>query len=106
MIYSLVFGEGVVNDATSVVLFNTIQKIDVENLHGKAALRIIGSFFYLFTTSTTLGVTVSMGSELYRHEMTFNLLLDRIYLLVHMEFLMFQMKEMYFKSFTCVVRVI
>ncbi|KAJ0045207.1 hypothetical protein Pint_04000 [Pistacia integerrima] len=104
LVYSLVFGEGVVNDATSIVLFNTIQKIDVENLDGKAALRIIGSFFYLFTTSTTLGITVSMGSELYRHEMTFNLLLDRINLLVHMQFLMFQMKEMYFKSFTFVVR--
>ncbi|XP_031284196.1 sodium/hydrogen exchanger 4 isoform X2 [Pistacia vera] len=58
LVYSLVFGEGVVNDATSIVLFNAIQKIDVENLDGKAALRIIGSFFYLFTTSTTLGITL------------------------------------------------
>ncbi|KAJ0103476.1 hypothetical protein Patl1_04051 [Pistacia atlantica] len=60
LVYSLVFGEGVVNDATSIVLFNAIQKIDVENLHGKAALRIIGSFFYLFTTSTTLGITAGL----------------------------------------------
>ncbi|XP_031284199.1 sodium/hydrogen exchanger 4 isoform X3 [Pistacia vera] len=60
LVYSLVFGEGVVNDATSIVLFNAIQKIDVENLDGKAALRIIGSFFYLFTTSTTLGITAGL----------------------------------------------
>ncbi|KAG6493093.1 hypothetical protein ZIOFF_048069 [Zingiber officinale] len=29
LLYSLVFGEGVVNDATSVVLFNAIQKFDL-----------------------------------------------------------------------------
>lgn len=58
MLYSLVFGEGVVNDATSIVLFKAVQKIDIGNLHGKAVLRVIRDFFYLFTTSTTLGITV------------------------------------------------
>lgn len=56
------FGEGVVNDATSVVLFNAVQKIDVTRLDGWAALRVLGDFLYLFTTSTALGVAVSSGS--------------------------------------------
>jgi NhaP-type Na+/H+ or K+/H+ antiporter len=29
LLYSLVFGEGVVNDATSVVLFNAIENLDI-----------------------------------------------------------------------------
>ena len=58
LLYSLVFGEGVVNDATSVVLFNTIQKLDVNRLHGRQAVRILLDFLYLFSTSTALGVSV------------------------------------------------
>lgn len=61
-LYSLVFGEGVVNDATSVVLFNAIQKLDVSTLDSKTALHTIGDFCYLFCTSTALGVAVSMTS--------------------------------------------
>ncbi|XP_010545261.1 PREDICTED: sodium/hydrogen exchanger 4 [Tarenaya hassleriana] len=55
-LYSLVFGEGVVNDATSVVLFNAVQKIHVEKFNGWAALHILGDFLYLFSSSTVLGV--------------------------------------------------
>lgn len=58
-LYSLVFGEGVVNDATSVVLFNAIKKIDVSSLEGRTVLKVLGDFLYLFTTSTLLGVAVS-----------------------------------------------
>lgn len=61
LLYSLVFGEGVVNDATTVVLFNAIQKIDVTKLNSKAGLRLIVDFLYLFSTSTALGVTVSLN---------------------------------------------
>lgn len=59
MLYSLVFGEGVVNDATSVVLFNAIQKLDVSHLNGWTAIHILVDFLYLFLTSTVLGVSVS-----------------------------------------------
>ncbi|KAK6934529.1 Cation/H+ exchanger [Dillenia turbinata] len=38
LLYSLVFGEGVVNDATSVVLFNAIRKLDGNILDAWAAL--------------------------------------------------------------------
>ncbi|GLT83620.1 hypothetical protein SLE2022_018970 [Rubroshorea leprosula] len=59
-LYSLVFGEGVVNDATSVVLFNAIQKIDVARLNRWTSLQVIGDFFYLFATSTALGVSIGL----------------------------------------------
>ncbi|GKV38711.1 hypothetical protein SLEP1_g46594 [Rubroshorea leprosula] len=60
LLYSLVFGEGVVNDATSVVLFNAIQKIDVARLNRWTSLQVIGDFFYLFATSTALGVSIGL----------------------------------------------
>ncbi|GMN51727.1 hypothetical protein TIFTF001_020886 [Ficus carica] len=56
LLYSLVFGEGVVNDATSIVLFNAVQKIDVSRISALTLLRVIGDFFYLFLTSTALGI--------------------------------------------------
>lgn len=58
-LYSLVFGEGVVNDATSVVLFNAIQKLDLSHINSRAALLFTGNFLYLFLASTFLGVLVS-----------------------------------------------
>jgi hypothetical protein len=61
LLYSIVFGEGVVNDATSVVLFNAIQRFDLSNITSTDALRLIGSFLYLFFTSTVLGVAVSLS---------------------------------------------
>ncbi|XP_022940663.1 sodium/hydrogen exchanger 4 [Cucurbita moschata] len=60
LLYSLVFGEGVVNDATSVVLFNAVQKIDITRLNSKTALHVFGDFCYLFSTSTVLGVTAGL----------------------------------------------
>lgn len=60
LLYSLVFGEGVVNDATSIVLFNSVQKINVDNFTAQAAGTIILDFLYLFFTSTCLGVAVSL----------------------------------------------
>ncbi|KAJ7963707.1 Sodium/hydrogen exchanger [Quillaja saponaria] len=59
LLYSLVFGEGVVNDATSVVLFNAVQKLDVSRLN-VGALRVIGDFLYLFSLSTALGITAGL----------------------------------------------
>uniref|UniRef100_J3MDM0 Cation/H+ exchanger transmembrane domain-containing protein n=2 Tax=Oryza brachyantha TaxID=4533 RepID=J3MDM0_ORYBR len=61
-LYSLVFGEGVVNDATSVVLFNAIKNLDVSQLKGGVALKVISDFLYLFFTSTVLGVTIGLST--------------------------------------------
>lgn len=60
LLYSLVFGEGVVNDATSVVLFNAVQKIDVNRFNGWSALHVFLDFLYLFSTSTGLGVAAGL----------------------------------------------
>lgn len=59
LLYSLVFGEGVVNDATSVVLFNAIKSFDLNKIDPRIGLHFIGNFLYLFTASTLLGVLVS-----------------------------------------------
>ena len=57
-LYSLVFGESVVNDVTSVVLFNTIQNFYLGNFGSLKFLQIIGKFLYLFGGTTFLGVAV------------------------------------------------
>uniref|UniRef100_A0A2P2LSG7 Sodium/hydrogen exchanger 1 n=1 Tax=Rhizophora mucronata TaxID=61149 RepID=A0A2P2LSG7_RHIMU len=58
-LYSVVFGEGVVNDATSIVLFNSVLSIDFSNIDATTALKLFGTFLYLFFTSTALGIGVS-----------------------------------------------
>lgn len=60
LLYSLVFGEGVVNDATSVVLFRAVQKLALKHFTGMEVLQICGSFLQLFFSSTVLGVAVSV----------------------------------------------
>ncbi|OWM74126.1 sodium/hydrogen exchanger 2-like isoform X1 [Punica granatum] len=62
LLYSVVFGEGVVNDATSVVLFNAIQSFDLSNINSKTAFQFIGNFLYLFISSTLLGVLAGLLS--------------------------------------------
>ncbi|KAJ6434379.1 hypothetical protein OIU84_017979 [Salix udensis] len=61
-LYSIVFGEGVVNDATSIVLFNSVQTLDFDNIDGFTALKLIGTFLYLFFTSTALGLAAGLLS--------------------------------------------
>ncbi|CAN7078644.1 unnamed protein product [Brassica oleracea var. botrytis] len=61
LLYSLVFG-GVVNDATSVVVFNVIQSFDFTNLNHGLAFQLVGNFSYLFLLSTLLGVAVNIYS--------------------------------------------
>ncbi|RDX96397.1 Sodium/hydrogen exchanger 2 [Mucuna pruriens] len=62
LLYSLVFGEGVVNDATSVVLFNAIQSFDLNHIDPSIALHFFGNFLYLFIASTMLGVLTGLLS--------------------------------------------
>lgn len=62
LLYSLVFGEGVVNDATSVVLFNAIENLDIANFDVIVLLNFVGKFLYLFFTSTILGVAAGLLS--------------------------------------------
>ncbi|KAJ7960855.1 Sodium/hydrogen exchanger [Quillaja saponaria] len=59
LLYSLVFGEGVVNDTTSVVLFNAVPKLDVSRVNGGTP-RVFGDFLYLFSLSTALGTVAGL----------------------------------------------
>ncbi|XP_071738296.1 sodium/hydrogen exchanger 1-like [Rutidosis leptorrhynchoides] len=60
LLYSLVFGEGVVNDATSVVLFNAIMTFNLSDINPTVALSFGWSFLKLFVGSTFLGVFVGL----------------------------------------------
>ncbi|WVY96105.1 hypothetical protein V8G54_028256 [Vigna mungo] len=62
LLYSIVFGEGVVNDATSIVLFNSVQSLDFSSSNSVTALKLLGTFLYLFCTSTALGIAVGLLS--------------------------------------------
>ncbi|XVF21887.1 hypothetical protein REPUB_Repub12eG0128100 [Reevesia pubescens] len=62
LLYSIVFGEGVVNDATSIVLFNAIQKFDLSHFTSSFFMEFIGNFLYFFITSTLLGLVVGLLS--------------------------------------------
>ncbi|KAI4369586.1 hypothetical protein MLD38_018011 [Melastoma candidum] len=62
LLHSLVFGEGMVNDAMSVVLFNAIQRFDLTNINSIIALEFIGNFLCLFILSTTLGILAGLLS--------------------------------------------
>ncbi|XP_062189430.1 sodium/hydrogen exchanger 1 [Phragmites australis] len=62
LLYSLVFGEGVVNDATSVVLFNALQNFDLNKIDVAVVLKFLGNFCYLFLSSTFLGVFTGLLS--------------------------------------------
>ncbi|KAI4372254.1 hypothetical protein MLD38_010508 [Melastoma candidum] len=61
-LYSIVFGEGVVNDATSIVLYNAVQSLDLDDISGLTALQLLGTFLYLFFTSTLLGIAAGLLS--------------------------------------------
>ncbi|KAG6535550.1 hypothetical protein ZIOFF_000572 [Zingiber officinale] len=54
LLYSLVFGKGVVNDATSVMLFNAIQNFGLVQIDAIIILKFLANFGYLFLTSTLL----------------------------------------------------
>ncbi|KAI9195746.1 hypothetical protein LWI28_017698 [Acer negundo] len=53
---------GVVNDATSVVLFNAIHSFDLYHINTNTALQLLGNFLYLFISSTLLGVLAGLLS--------------------------------------------
>ncbi|KAF2287964.1 hypothetical protein GH714_003559 [Hevea brasiliensis] len=55
-LYSIVFGEGVVNDSTSIVLYNAVQLLNFNNIDATITLKFFGNFLYLFFTGTALGV--------------------------------------------------
>nr|UTD53587.1 Na+/H+ exchanger 2 X1 [Casuarina glauca] len=100
LLYSLVFGEGVVNDATSVVLFNAIQSFDLTHIDSRIALHFIGNFLYLFLTSTVLGVMTGLLSAYVIKKLYFGRhSTDReVALMILMAYLSYMLAELFYLS--------
>ncbi|KAK9825253.1 hypothetical protein WJX74_003416 [Apatococcus lobatus] len=63
LLYSLVFGEGVMNDATAVALLRAVQALEPEGSLGMdTVVAILGRFLYLFAASLILGLCFGLGT--------------------------------------------
>ncbi|EEF45476.1 sodium/hydrogen exchanger 2 [Ricinus communis] len=100
LLYSLVFGEGVVNDATSVVLFKAIQSFDLSNINSTAATQFAGNFLYLFVSSTVLGVLAGLFSAFIIKKLYFGRhSTDReVALMILMAYLSYMLAELFYLS--------
>ncbi|XP_057959434.1 sodium/hydrogen exchanger 1-like [Malania oleifera] len=100
LLYSLVFGEGVVNDATSVVLFNAIQSFDLSNTNSSIALQFVGNFLYLFIASTVLGVIAGLLSAYIIKKLYFGRhSTDReVAIMILMAYLSYMLAELFYLS--------
>ncbi|KHN03394.1 Sodium/hydrogen exchanger 2 [Glycine soja] len=97
LLYSLVFGEGVVNDATSVVLFKAIQNFDLSHIDLTTALQLLGNFLYLFIASTVLGIFAGLLSAFIIKKLYFGKhSTDReVALMVLMAYLSYMLSELF-----------
>ncbi|PSR92653.1 Sodium/hydrogen exchanger 2 like [Actinidia chinensis var. chinensis] len=100
LLYSLVFGEGVVNDATSVVLFNAIQRFDLSHINSSILLQFVGNFLYLFFASTVLGVVAGLLSAYVIKKLYFGRhSTDReVALMMLMAYLSYMLAELFYLS--------
>ncbi|XP_074320897.1 sodium/hydrogen exchanger 2-like [Silene latifolia] len=100
LLYSLVFGEGVVNDATSVVLFNAIQNFDLTKIDHRIALQFSGNFLYLFFASTLLGAATGLFSAYVIKKLYFGRhSTDReVALMMLMAYLSYMLAELFYLS--------
>uniref|UniRef100_A0A5B6Z7X6 Sodium/hydrogen exchanger n=1 Tax=Davidia involucrata TaxID=16924 RepID=A0A5B6Z7X6_DAVIN len=100
LLYSLVFGEGVVNDATSVVLFNAIQSFDLNHINSSIVLQFIGNFLYLFIASTLLGVVAGLLSAYIIKKLYFGRhSTDReVAIMILMAYLSYMLAELFYLS--------
>lgn len=100
LLYSLVFGEGVVNDATSVVLFNAIQSFDLTNITPSVILQFFGNFSYLFLASCLLGVGAGLLSAYIIKKLYFGRhSTDReVALMMLMAYLSYMLAELFYLS--------
>nr|AIA82923.1 NHX1 [Gentiana rigescens] len=97
LLYSLVFGEGVVNDAASVVLFKAIQRFDVSQVKSTVAWEFVANFASLFITSTLLGIVIGLLSAYIIKKLYFGRhSTDReVALMILMAYLSYVMSEMF-----------
>lgn len=55
-LHSILFGEGVLNDAIAILLFNPLKHNDLSEMSTKTFFVFLWSFFYNCTTSILLGM--------------------------------------------------
>lgn len=100
LLYSLVFGEGVVNDATSVVLYRAIQNFEFSQVDGFKGVLVGLDFLKLLSLSTMLGILVGLLSAytirtLYFGRHSTN---REIALMALMAYLSYMMAELFYLS--------
>jgi len=66
----LIFGEGIVNDAVAIILFNTVSNFMGENTEeftGATPFKIIGEFLLLGVASLAIGIAFGLlGSYIFK----------------------------------------
>lgn len=59
-LYTIIFGESLLNDAISIVMFETCQQFHGKQLHFSSLFEGIGLFLMTFTISTIIGMAVGI----------------------------------------------
>ncbi|KAK9480070.1 Cation/H+ exchanger [Lipomyces japonicus] len=63
-LYTIIFGESILNDAVSIVIFETTQKFHGEPASSNSFFKGVGVFLITFTVSLLIGVIVGLVSAL------------------------------------------
>ncbi|KAI1318692.1 monovalent cation:H+ antiporter, CPA1 (nhx1) [Mortierella claussenii] len=63
-LYSVIFGESILNDAVSIVMFETLKKYRGEDFHLGNVLHGVSTFFFVFFISLTIGAIIGLIAAL------------------------------------------
>ncbi|ORY87795.1 Sodium/hydrogen exchanger family-domain-containing protein, partial [Protomyces lactucae-debilis] len=63
-LYTIVFGESLLNDAISIVMFETLSKLRGQAIHITTVFRGFGMFLVSFFVSLVIGIVVGLGTAL------------------------------------------
>ena len=59
-LFSLIFGEGIVNDAVAIILFNTVSNAIKNGVTVLTPIEIVGNFFGLSAGSLAIGIAYGL----------------------------------------------
>ena len=63
-LYSVIFGESILNDAVAIVMFETLSQFHGENIHVFSFFHGVGIFLLTFCVSMALGVFFGLSCSL------------------------------------------